>query len=172
MVYDWYIDETNKRSIINYADVLAHRGETHLASHTFTIASDATVGFVIVPNGVQAHGRISVDYSAAGQYKLCEGASLGGSAHGTLIEDYGQNRNLTTTAYTSSVSCYHTPTVIDIGTSIENGSLGGTGLFVESGGIGNISGHWILESTTTYVVQIYNVSGSEATFTVKYNWHE
>lgn len=71
MAYDWYKDELNKRSTIPFTEVLAHRGELFMGTHTYNdVASDATVGFLITVAACCPHGRISVDCGGSGEYWL------------------------------------------------------------------------------------------------------
>lgn len=171
MAYDWWRDQLNKRIAVDYDNVLVHRGEMFFCSHTWDAHTSATtVGFVITTGTAEPHGIFSIDFGGSGEWRLYETPTSGVTIPGTALTEYNQNR---TDSKLPTAACSYDPTVTDLGTVIlEYGNAGGAGLFVGSGAGANNSGHWNLKSSTTYVVCIENNSGSTATNTVRFFWHE
>jgi hypothetical protein len=177
MVYNWWADKLNRRISTEYEHALVVGGHVYFAGHQWNaLASDASAQLVIETTTDEAHGRITVDFGGAGRYRLYEIINTGDfTTPGSTVTVFNQNRGSTNT---STVNIYYDPTFnvpnLTDGTHyfiLEEGNQGGSGLHVGSGGRGNAAGFWDLNSSTTYVIEAYNTSGSAATYSIKYNFH-
>jgi len=172
MAYNWYSDQLNRVVSMEYAHALSHNGNIFFASTTTLIASDSTFGFCIATGSDTPDGQFTIDAGAKCEFKLIEMVSSGTAqvSPGTTLDSINQNRCSSNTA---KITIYKDPIVNDLspGTVLEYGSMGGTGLHIGAGGEANTGGYWNFTSDATYVLWIYNVSGSDATFSVRYNWH-
>ncbi len=152
---------------IDFNHYKVHDSEMYLAGQYFTVTAASTKEFMIVTGSEKVHAAFDVATSAQTLIKMYEGITT--SSNGTSVTVYNMDRS---SANTCAAVFFHTPTwstnseVLILSELSPVAAVGTTHL-------GTVKdGEWILNSSTKYLVQLTNQSGSTITSTLNMSFYE
>lgn len=147
-----------------------HCGDSIVMSHAVDLGNGAVRDILIaVPNpeitAKRYHFYIDIITESEADYKLYESTTI--SNVGTAIAAYNRNRQNPVVAE-NEVLFYHTPTVTDVGTLIEECHWGsGRGVGGESRGMHE----FVLKNNTKYMIRLTNATSNNNYICIKVNYY-
>lgn len=137
--------------------------------HSFLNVASATSKWVLFKTPVmyKAHVRFRFMSEAKIDYYVYENATLTGN--GTAISTFDMNRE---THNASNCLCYHTPTITNSGTMIDNGMIGTSGWLGDTGGSISQMADWIFRHDLNYLIGANNNDANAKDIVIQIVWFE
>jgi len=137
--------------------------------YSFLLVAAATSKWlhVKVPATHTCHIRWRFMSEAKIDYYVYENPTL--TNDGTALTEFDLNR---TTANASNVDVFHTPTVTNVGTMIDNGMIGTSGFLFDSGGSVSPMEDWIFKASESYLIGANNNDAGAKDIVIQLVWHE
>jgi len=148
---------------------LVRDGVVFSTFHTFGAVAAATSKWIHIklPATHRANMRWRFMSEAKIDYYVYENPTL--TNDGTAISVFDMNRS---TANTSNVLAYHTPTISNVGTMIDNGMIGTSGFLADSGGSVSQMADWIFKADESYLVGANNNDAAAKDIVIQLVWAE
>lgn len=122
---------------------------------------------VKVPATHTCHIRWRFMSEAKIDYYIYENPTL--TNDGTALTEFDLNR---TTSNASNVDVFHTPTITNVGTMIDNGMIGTSGFLFDSGGSVSPMEDWIFKASESYLIGANNNDAAAKDIVIQLVWHE
>ena len=148
---------------------LVHDGVVFSCFHSFLLTASATSKWlhVKVPATHTCHIRWRFMSEAKIDYYVYENPTL--TNDGTALTEFDLNR---VTANASNIDVFHTPTITNVGTMIDNGMIGTSGFIFDSGGSVSNMEDWIFKPSESYLIGANNNDAAAKDIVIQLIWHE
>ena len=148
---------------------LVHDGVVFSCFHSFLLTAAATSKWlhVKVPATHIAHMRFRFMSEAKIDYYVYENPTL--TNDGTALTEFDINR---VTANASNVDVFHTPTITNVGTMIDNGMIGTNGFLSDTGGSVSPMRDWMFKASESYLIGANNNDAAAKDFVIQLSWYE
>jgi len=148
---------------------LVHDGVVFSCFHSFLLTAAATSKWlhVKVPATHIAHMRFRFMSEAKIDYYVYENPTL--TNDGTALTEFDINR---VTANASNVDVFHTPTITNVGTMIDNGMIGTNGFLTDTGGSISPMRDWVFNASESYLIGANNNDAAAKDIVIQLSWYE
>lgn len=148
---------------------LVDQGVMFSCFHSFLLVPAANSRWlhIKVPATHSCHLRFRFMSEAKIDYYMYENPTL--TNDGTALTEYDLNR---VTANASNVDVFHTPTITNTGTMIDNGMIGTSGWLGDTGGSVSAMANWKLKPSESYLIGANNNDAAAKDIVIQLTWHE
>jgi hypothetical protein len=148
---------------------LVQDGVVFTCFHSFLLVAAATSKWlhVKIPATHTCHIRWRFMAEAKIDYYIYENPTL--TDDGTALTEYDMNR---TTANASNIDVFHTPTITNVGTMIDNGMIGTSGFLFDSGGSVSPMEDWLFKASESYLIGANNNDAAAKDIVIQLVWWE
>lgn len=166
-------DITNSLQMIDVVHHEIHEGETYQASYkspdASNIADNGTIDILVKTGAKYCH--LAFEIAAGGDAEILLYEDTTTSNDGTPLVEHNMNRGI---ADSATAAAFHTPTVTDVGTLLENRFVPGGAGGNSQGGSGTIrpGTEWILNINKNYLVRGINRAGTAQPMSNIVQWYE
>jgi len=148
---------------------LVDQGVMFSCFYSFLLVAAATSKWlhIKIPATHSCHMRFRFMSEAKIDYYVYEDPTL--TNDGTALVEFDMNR---VTANASNVEVFHTPTITNVGTMIDNGMIGTSGWLGDTGGSVSAMANWKFKPSESYLIGANNNDAAAKDIVIQLTWHE